>query len=205
LDRPTVFSERQFMQLLSRLGRAGPFLIVFAAGIYLYSVADHFDVVTRAGRAGPDLWPKIVVGFMLVAAGWGALQAMLSKGEGTGTDLLARMAARVGHGRSTDGVAAESVVEELPSTGRAIGAALAMIVFVAGIPYVGFSVSTFLLMWTVMLLGGYSRPLVAACIALLGTLAFFIVFQRVAYVSLPLGTGPFRALSESLMALLGVR
>jgi hypothetical protein len=36
-------------------------------------------------------------------------------------------------------------------------------------------------------------------------MVFFIVFQKVAYVSLPLGEGPFRAFSLGLMALLGVR
>jgi hypothetical protein len=32
-----------------------------------------------------------------------------------------------------------------------------------------------------------------------------IVFMKLVYVSLPLGTGPFRSLSLALIALLGVR
>jgi hypothetical protein len=60
-------------------------------------------------------------------------------------------------------------------------------------------------MLTIMLLAGYTRPVVAAFISLVGTLAFFFVFQRVAYISLPLGVGPFKDLSVWLMTIIGVR
>ena len=50
-------------------------------------------------------------------------------------------------------------------------------------------------------LGGFAP----AAVAIVGTLCFFFVFQRVAYLSLPLGIGPFRELSTFLMAVMGVR
>ena len=81
----------------------------------------------------------------------------------------------------------------------------AMLGYVAVISYLGYAVSTFLLLFSIMLLAGYRRPLLAVLISLVGCLAFFVVFQRIVYVSLPLGVGPFKELSLALMALMGVR
>jgi putative tricarboxylic transport membrane protein len=88
---------------------------------------------------------------------------------------------------------------------RAFAAILALLAFVGCIGYVGFTVASFVLMFAIMLLAGYKRPFVAALISLIGALSFFFVFQRVAYISLPLGVGPFRELSTGLMAIIGVR
>lgn len=56
-----------------------------------------------------------------------------------------------------------------------------------------------------MTFAGYEKRLRAALIAAIGAFVFFIVFQRLVYVSLPMGAGPFRDLTLALMALLGVR
>ena len=88
---------------------------------------------------------------------------------------------------------------------RAAGAIAALLAFVALIAFLGFTLTTFLLMFAIMLLAGYRNRPLAAVIALLGALSFFFVFQKVAYVSLPLGAGPFKALSEMLIYLFGVR
>jgi putative tricarboxylic transport membrane protein len=195
------------MQIAVRLGRALPFLLVMAVGIYLYYVANQFDFAARPGRAGPDVWPKIALGLMLLAAAWGALQALLTRSEGEEMSLLVRAATRA-VGREEE--ARQDLDAEAGSTGqhqplRALAAILALLAFVGCISYVGFAVSTFVLMLTIMLLAGYTRPFVAASISLIGALSFFFVFQRVAYISLPLGVGPFRDLSVWLMAIIGVR
>jgi putative tricarboxylic transport membrane protein len=195
------------MQIAVRLGRALPFLLVMAVGIYLFYVANQFDFAARPGRAGPDVWPKIVLGLMLLASAWGALQALLTRSDGEEMSLLVRAATRA-VGRVEE--ARQDLDAEAGSTGKrhplsALGAILALLAFVGCIAYVGFAVATFALMLTVMLLAGYMRPLVAALISLMGALSFFFVFQRVAYISLPLGVGPFKDLSLWLMAIIGVR
>ena len=184
-----------------------PFLLVMAVGIYLYYVANQFDFAARPGRAGPDVWPKIALGLMLLAAAWGALQALLTRSEGEEMSLLVRAATRA-VGREEE--ARQDLDAEAGSTGqrqplRALAAILAMLAFVGCISYVGFAVATFVLMLTIMLLAGYTRPFVATLISLIGALSFFFVFQRVAYISLPLGVGPFKDLSVWLMAIIGVR
>jgi putative tricarboxylic transport membrane protein len=195
------------MQITLRLARAAPFLLVMAVGIYLYHLANQFDFVARLGRPGPDLWPKIVLGLMLLAAAWGALQALTQGSEGREISLLVRAATRaVGkEDEAQQDLETEAGSADQRKPLRAAAAILALLAYVGCIPYVGFTVASFALMFAIMLLAGYKRPLVAAAISLIGALSFFFVFQRVAYISLPLGVGLFKDLSTSLMALIGVR
>ncbi len=195
------------MQITLRLARAAPFLLVMAVGIYLYHVANQFDFVARQGQAGPDLWPKIVLGLMLLASAWGALQALTQRSDAQEMSLLVRAATRaVGkEEEARQNLDAEAGSADQRTPLRAFAAILALLVFVGCIAYVGFTLASFVLMFAIMLLAGYRRPFVAALISLIGALSFFFVFQRVAYVSLPLGVGPFRELSIWLMAIIGVR
>lgn len=195
------------MQLILRVGRAAPFLMVAATGLFLYYVANHFDFVVRSDRAGPDLWPKIVLGLMLFSAAWGTLQALLTPGDPSEMSLLVRAAARaVGKvEEAQQDLDAEAVPPDQRQPIRAVAAIAAMLAFVGSISYVGFTIATFAIMLSIMLLAGYRRPLNAALISFIGTICFFLVFQRVAYISLPLGVGPFKEFSEALMGLAGVR
>lgn len=195
------------MQLAFRLGRAAPFLMVTAIGVYLLHVANQFDFAARPDRAGPDLWPKIVLGLMLLASVWGALQALLTSTDGEEMSLLVRAATRaVGkEDEARQDLDAETMPTDQRQPWRAVAAIAAMLAFVGGISFLGFTVTTAVLMFAIMLLAGYKRPVIAAVIAVVGALSFFFVFQRVAYISLPLGVGVFKDLSAALMAVIGVR
>jgi hypothetical protein len=48
------------------------------------------------------------------------------------------------------------------------------------------------------------RPVLSAAIGLAGSLVLVVMFMRIAYISLPLGEGPFRQLSIALMRAIGV-
>lgn len=195
------------MTILLRLRNASPFLLVAAVGLYLFTVANAFDFPARPGRAGPDLWPKIVLALMLFASAWGALQALLSNGDDEEMSLLVKAATQA-VGREEEArqdLGADSMPLDQRQPWRSVAAIAALLLFVGGIPYVGFTVACALLMFAIMLLAGYRRPLVAAFISVCGSLLFFIVFQKVAYISLPLGAGPFKDLSTGLMAVIGVR
>ena len=135
------------------------------------------------------------------------MQALFRKNENEGLSLLVEIATRsVGREEETQKeLDAESGPVETRRPIYAVGGIVAMLGFVAGIPYLGFSVTTFLLMFAVMMIAGYRGPSIAALVSFLGALAFFFVFQRIVYVSLPLGVGPFKELSTGLMVLFGVR
>jgi putative tricarboxylic transport membrane protein len=83
-----------------------------------------------------------------------------------------------------------------------MGATLAYVLLV---DVLGFFLATAAYLATFVAVGGYRRWGVIAACALGGSLAMVVVFMKVVYVSLPLGAGPFRALSIGLLALLGVR
>jgi putative tricarboxylic transport membrane protein len=195
------------MAILDLARRVGPFLVVFCAAMWLWTVAESFAISTRLGRAGPDLWPKIILLLMLGAALWGMAEALFKRLPEPDTSILIANATRAA-GHEED--ARQDLAAEAgdPADRRpifAISGMAAMLGYVAAISYLGYVVSTFLLLLSIMLLAGYRRPLLAVLISLVGTLAFLFVFQRIVYISLPLGVGPFKELSLALMTLMGVR
>jgi putative tricarboxylic transport membrane protein len=195
------------MAFLARVRRAVPFLVVLAAALWLWSVAESFAISTRLGRIGPEAWPKMVLLLILLAALWGVVEACLKARPDEVASVLIKQATRsAGHEQDAEQALegeSEGPVEHRPAFALAgIGA---MLVYVAAIPYLGYGICTFLLLLAIMLLAGYRKPVSAAVIALLGTLAFFFVFQRIAYISLPLGVGVFKEFSTELMTLMGVR
>lgn len=194
------------MAIFDLVRRVAPFLLVFCLGVWLWSVANEFAISTTLGRAGPDLWPKIVLVLLIGAALWGVADATFQPKSGDDTSIFITNATRsAGHEedarKDLEGDAADA--EKRPIF--AILGIGSMLCYVAVIPYLGFTPATFLLLLAIMLFAGYRKPLRAALISLIGALVFFVVFQRVVYVSLPHGVGPFNEFTLALMALLGVR
>ena len=194
------------MAILDLGRRVGPFLLVFAAGLWLWSVAQGFAIATTLGRAGPDLWPKIILLLMLGAAVWGVIEALFKRPTDSDTSILIANATRsAGHEEDAAKDLAGDAADAERQPVFSIAGMAAMLGYVAVIAYLGYALSTFLLLLAIMLLAGYRRPIRAMLISLVGAAAFFFVFQRLVYVSLPLGVGPFKELSLALMALIGVR
>ena len=193
-------------QLRGRLVRALPFVVVLAVGVWLWREAGSF-VIARPGYAGPDLWPKVVLILLIGAAFVGALQALVRGSDDGAAGALIESATRA-VGR--EGELEADLQLEFGDPARRkpvwawVGIAL-LLGFVAVVPYIGFTLACFLLMFWIILAAGYPRWGVAAAVAACGTIAFFVVFQRIVYVSLPLGAGPFKDLSVALMAAIGVR
>ena len=79
-----------------------------------------------------------------------------------------------------------------------------MLAYVVTVPWLGFFVATAVFLAAFPWFGGLRRPLLTGALGLAGSLALVVVFMRVAYISLPLGEGPFRALSLALLAAIGV-
>ena len=76
--------------------------------------------------------------------------------------------------------------------------------YVILVPWLGFFLSTALFLAAFPWLGGLRRPLLTAALGIAGSLVLVVIFMRVAYISLPLGEGPFRALSLALLGAIGV-
>ena len=69
----------------------------------------------------------------------------------------------------------------------------------------GFFLTTFAYLTAFMALGRYRRMAVVIGVSLVGTLLMLFFFMKVVYISLPIGTAPFSAVSLFLMQVMGIR
>ncbi len=184
--------------MLARLRDCALYFAILLASIVLYTLATRIDTsVSGPTRIGPDLWPKAVLLFLVALC-------------------LYEIARRLLHARSPDEPAAganEAVDHVQPDAAtksvgynRTLWASVAIVAaFVILVPWLGFFIATALFLGAFSYAGGFRRHGLNAFIALCGALMMFILFVRVAYVSLPLGIGPFQSVSIGLMRLLGVK
>jgi putative tricarboxylic transport membrane protein len=179
--------------VLDRLKGALPYAALLVGAVYLYHDAGSFAAAARPGQLGPDFWPRAVLVLLMIVCGYEIVRRLL-----------------VGAG-----VAEAPVVQVADASERAepearfplrLGVGIALTVaYVLTLDVLGFFVATALYLALFMIAGRYYRTRVIALSSVLGSLAFVFVFMKVVYVSLPLGVGPFKALSVGLLALLGIR
>lgn len=178
------------------------YAIVLAVAAALYAVAGQFDFRPRAGRLGPDVWPKAILVLMMVTCVFEIVKTLVCrqcKDEVEG--LLERV-----QEEST-----EAHVADVPEAAPAVylHLLLAGIALTVGYVYLidklGFFLDTLAFMMLFMLVGRYRRPGVVIAVGLLGSLGFMFVFMKIVYVSLPIGEAPFSAVSLALMQLMGIR
>lgn len=173
----------------SKLRRVLPHGVMLAVSCWLYWAVTRIDVET-GGRIGPGVWPKAVIILMGLLCAYEIVKRLVVR-----TEFDAR------------GLLADAKVDEAPAnvSYRMLFGGIALITaFVVAVPWIGFFLATALFLAIFPWIGGLRRPVVAVSVSLAGTLALAVVFLKVAYISLPLGEGPFRALSLGLMRVLGV-
>lgn len=185
------------MDVAQRFRRIVPWIAIALVTLVFFQLANQFDYTPRRNRPGPDLWPKLVLVLSLATCLAGALAAWFGGGADREADLAAVLA-----NRREDGPAETATSGRLP---LALAGMAAMVAYVPLLPAIGFLPATFLLMYALIRIGGYRREPLGLSVAALGALGFFFMFQRVVYVSLPLGWGPFREFSIAAMALMGIR
>jgi hypothetical protein len=181
-----------------RLARAAPYALLLAVAGVLYYFALGIDTSAAAGRIGPDFWPRAVLSLLAAVCVYELAKSFL-----------------VADARSVGGMLQDildasmaSVEEQSAVASGGLRLALGMVATLAYVLLVnvlGFFLATAAYLAAFIAVGGYRRWGVIAVCALGGSLAMVVVFMKIVYVSLPLGAGPFRALSTSLLALLGVR
>jgi hypothetical protein len=173
---------------LSRLLAAAPFLILLVVALALLGMAVGFHSPAAAGRLGPGAWPGMVAGLLAVLAGAKALA--LARGQ------------ELDPSRSR--FAEEEDAQAAPlQPWRAIAALAAFGVYCLTLGTLGFPLATALLLGAFLFVAGYRRPVPLLVTSVAGSVALFLLFRTVVYVSLPLGLGPFQYLSLGLLRLLG--
>lgn len=206
-----------------RLRSVLPHLILLAVSVLLYWMAMQIDTrATEDGRRiGPDFWPKTIIIFMGLLCVWEIVKRLLVHTDFTATgltrdaghpaaatpsdDIVVPGGASVGVTHAASGTAFDEAPDDEPVyTGKLIAGIALVAGFVIIVPWLGFFVTTIAFLATFIWLGGYRRVLPTALLSVGGSLALVVMFMRVAYISLPLGMGPFQTLSLGLLALLGV-
>lgn len=168
-----------------------PYLVVLAAGAYLYYTAENFEFEQSSGRIGPGAWPKLILILMLGSALWGAVSTAFQLGK---SDTVAKDADEM-----------EALVrppEIYPwLVWVAVGATVGYLII---LPIIGFFLATVVFAFALMYLGHYRRFVSVVLLSLAIAFAFMFMFMRVVYVALPVGIAPFDRLSYALMAAMGV-
>lgn len=175
---------------LRRIGAALPYVVVFAAGLFLLHVADNFEFEEVPGRIGPDAWPKLILLLMLATALWGIVASVIRAGRPQ---------------PETEVEEAEDLVRPPEIYPHLVWFAVAAaIVYLLLLPIIGFFLATIGFSFVLMYLGHYRRLGRAAGLSLAIALVFLFLFMRVVYVALPVGVPPFSNVSYALMAAMGV-
>lgn len=175
-----------------RLRQVLPHSVMLVASIVLYRLAAGIDVDT-GGRISPAVWPKAIVVVMGLLCAYEIVKRLVARSGFTATGMV-----------SVDplGVAWEAPApRNLPML---FGGIALIAAYVIAVPWTGFFLTTAIFLGIFPWVGGLRRPGLSAAIGLIGSLVLVVVFMRIAYISLPLGVGPFRALSIALMRAIGV-
>lgn len=175
---------------MTRLRAAVPYAAVFAAALYLYHDTAAFAAMGREGQLSPAFWPRAVLGLLMLVCAWEVARAALFPRNARAATVAANEA---------------DDAPEPRRHGLRLAAGIALTAaYVPAMEALGFFIATAIYLAAFMVVGRYRRPFVVAAASIGGSLAFVFVFMKVVYVSLPLGMGPFRAFSASLLAALGI-
>ena len=170
--------------------RVLPYALVFGVAAFLLYRAQHFEFTAPADQVGPDSWPKLILYMIMATSAFEGARRLLT-------------ASRPRSGAVVPTV--ESPFEREPADMRVVLTCVAAsLVYLTLFEIVGFFVDTVVFVLGLIWIGGFRRFWTALAISIVTTLLFMLVFLRVIYVALPIGTGPFEWLSTSLMRLLGV-
>lgn len=178
-----------------KLKRVLPHTVMLVVALVLYWMATRIDADT-GGRISPAFWPKVVIVFMGLLCAYEIGKRLLFGASFQAQGVV-----------STAPVNQPEAREEpaAPENHRMLAGGIALIAaYVIAVPWLGFFVTTAIFLAAFQWVGGLRRPVLSAVTGITGALVLVVMFMRIAYISLPLGEGPFRALSLALMRAIGV-
>lgn len=197
-----------------RMRHALPHLVMLLVSALLYWAAMQIDTRAAEGgrRIGPDFWPKAIIVIMGALCLYEVVKRLVVKSSFTAEGLTgelhqnpagpAPVAEETAAAAGATPDSGQQPQREYP--GRLLAGIVLIAAFALGVDWLGFFVATAVFLTAFMLIGGLRRPLLACAIGVAGSFALIVIFMRVAYISLPLGAGPFREVSLALLRLLGV-
>lgn len=179
-----------------RLRSVIPHAAMLLLAVLLYLAAMRIDAPVSGGRLGPDAWPKFIIVALGALCVYEIVKRLVFGSSFSATGLVPQ---------GDPGAQADDGAADKPADHHGqLAAGIALVAaYVLGVSSVGFFVGTAAFLAAFTWIGGWRRPLVLAITSLAGAFALLVVFMRVAYVSLPLGVGPFESISLALLKLIG--
>lgn len=184
---------------LERLKRALPYGVLLAAGFYLFYMANRIEYFAPPGRIGPDAWPKIVISLLVAASIYGIVRTL------TRSSPEDRHEEAVVDAPLEDPESSVAVEPEKTYPGLLLLGILATLAYVALVRTLGFFLATSAYLVAFMIIGRYRNWAVIFSTGIIGSLLMMFFFMRVVYVSLPIGSEPFSAVTLMLMKLMGIK
>jgi putative tricarboxylic transport membrane protein len=181
--------------------RIAPYVIILAIGGVLYHSASGIDYSAPAGRIGPDFWPRMVLILMIATCVYEIVKIGLFSKHDRVSGVLQTLSAAPPTDESHPPAAGDGRTYPL----LLVSGIVVTVLYAAVVPVAGFFLTTFSYLVAFMYLGRYRRMGLSIGVSLAGTLLMFYFFMKVAYISLPIGTAPFSAVSVLLMQVMGVR
>jgi putative tricarboxylic transport membrane protein len=201
--------------MASRLRAIAPYVVVLALAGALFHIASGFTYARIGDRLGPDVWPRTILFLTMVTCVVCIVRLLWQPPQAQGDDAAtpgaaaAHDALSAGAATQAQGVAADAAPDAAPEPRlhplRLAAGIGATILYVLLLPVLGFALATFVFIAAMCRIGDYRRWRVIVPTALAGSLAFMFVFQRIVYVSLPIGVPPFDVVALTLMQLMGIR
>jgi putative tricarboxylic transport membrane protein len=182
----------------SRLRGIVPYGLVLAFSLFLFWAATRIDVDT-GGRISPSVWPKAIIVFMGLLCAYEIGKRLLAPASQEAKGLVSELQ------EAPDAARADAPAAPEPEHPRKLYAGIALVAaYSLAVPWLGFFLTTALFLGLFPWLGGYRNAALTAVLGTLGSLVLVVIFMRIAYISLPLGEGPFRTVSLALLKLIGV-
>jgi putative tricarboxylic transport membrane protein len=197
---------------MAKLQRAAPYVLLFGFSLFCLWSLSGITAGAADGQLGPAFWPRLILSFMALLCVYEALKRLVgAKDQFSGFIERQEQAAERGDEvGSVNTLMATSAQQDEESAnplqmGKLLGGVALIALYAIGIEALGFFVSSALFLSLFAAIGGFRHVIWNPVVSLIGSFGFFFIFMKVAYISLPLGQGPFKALSLLLMQWMGVR
>lgn len=198
-----------------RIRRTAPYLVLLGfSGFLLWSLSGVAAPGGAPGALGPAFWPRAILIVMMLLCLYEILKRLAgAKDQFTGFIARQEEAARRGEEvgsvatlmASAPSVDVETEQNEPLFLGKLLPGIGLIALYAMGIQTVGFFVSSAVFLSAFAAIGGARHRLWNPVVSVIGSLLFFFVFTKIAYISLPLGTGIFKEISLALMQIMGVK
>jgi putative tricarboxylic transport membrane protein len=197
---------------MRKLQRAAPYVLLFGFSLFCLWSLSGITAGAADGQLGPAFWPRLILSAMALLCVYEALKRLAgAKDQFSGfierQELAAERGEEVGSVSTLMAKTAEQEAEAANplQMGKLWGGIALIALYAVGIEAIGFFVSSALFLSLFAAIGGFRHAVWNPVISLVGSFGFFFIFMKIAYISLPLGQGPFKALSLMLMHWIGVR